>query len=222
MSEDLKLNIVVTDDHALFRKGLSNIIRSFEFVESVEEASDGIELLKYLLHCDVFPDLVILDIMMPDLDGIQTNKRLKEQYPDLKVVILSMVEEDQFMLQMIREGVSGYMLKNASEQELKTTILEVIKNDYYYSDYITKLLHRSIVDKDLNNKVRIHNKITERELEVLELICKEYRSEKIAEKLNISRRTVEGHKSSLMEKTGTTNTVGLAIYAIRKGLVKIT
>jgi DNA-binding NarL/FixJ family response regulator len=221
MGEENKINIVVTDDHALFRKGLSNIIRNFDFIESVEEASDGIELLKHLLHCKVFPDLVILDIKMPNLDGIETNKRLKEQYPNLKVIILSSVDEDQFILQMIKAGVSGYLLKNASEEELRKTITEVIENDYYYSDKITQLLHRSIVDKDVNNKARIHNKITARELEVLELICKEHKADEVAEMLNISRRTVEGHKRSLMEKTCTTNTVGLAIFAIRNGLVKI-
>lgn len=216
-----KINIVVTDDHALFRMGLCNIIQNFEFVDTVEEASDGIELLKYLMHCTVFPDLIILDIKMPNLDGIETNKRLKERYPDLKVIILSMVDEDQFILQMIKDGVSGYLLKNASEEELRKTIIEVVKNKYYYSDKITKLLHRSIIEKDINNKARIHNKVTERELEVLELICKEYKADEIAETLSISRRTVEGHKRSLMEKTNTTNTVGLAIFAIRNGLVKI-
>jgi len=221
MLKDKKIHIVVADDHALFRKGLCNIIRNFDFVASVEEAGDGIELLKHLLHCTFFPDLVILDIKMPNLDGIQTNKRLKELHPKLKVIILSMIEEDQFILQMIKEGVNGYLLKNATEEELKKTIVEVLENDYYYSDYITKLLHKSMLNNDKNHRVRVHNKVTFRELEVLELICREFKADEIAEKLNISRRTVEGHKQSLMEKTGTSNVVGLAIYAIRNGLVTI-
>ena len=158
---------------------------------------------------------------MPKLNGFETNKRIKQDYPEVKVIILSMIEEEQFIIQMIKEGVNGYLLKDSTEDQMNETLQSVIKYDYYFSEEMTKIMHKSIINIDREKKAQSFINISDRELEVLRLLCMECTASEIAKELFISSRTVEKHKFSLMEKTNSRNTVGLAVYAIKNGLVSL-
>lgn len=215
-----KTNIVITDDHNLFRKGICSLISDFDFIENIYECSNGKELLELLNSLENIPEVVLLDLQMPVMDGIEVTPKLRKLYPELKIIILTMEDDEQFILHMINEGVNGYLLKNADPEELENALLNVIAKDYYFSDDIS-----SLVVKNLRSHTKtdfaIVSELTEREIEVLEFICKEYTASEIAEKMILSARTIEGYKRKLLEKTGAKNMAGLVVFAIKNKLVEL-
>ena len=128
-----KVDIVVCDDHKLFRKGMGALLSDFEFIGAISEAGNGVELLKLLDNLDETPDLILLDINMPEMDGIETTKQLKKSYPNIRILILSMEEDSHLVSFLVSEGINGYILKNADPEELELAIKMVMKNDFYFS-----------------------------------------------------------------------------------------
>lgn len=215
-----KVDIVVTDDHKLFRKGMRSLLSDFKFINTIYEAGSGNELLKLLEETSPLPDLILLDLKMPLMDGIEANKKLKKLYPDIKIIILTMDDDEQIILHMIREGVNGYLMKNAEPEELEKAILKVNEKDFYFSDDISKLILGNFGSNRQQGKTPIEE-LTPRELKTLELICKEYTAAEIASELKLSARTIEGYRSKLLDKTGAKNIAGLVVYALTNKLVEI-
>ncbi len=213
-----KIDIVITDDHNLFRKGIHSIVEDFDFVGNIKEAANGIKLLEILKESAPKPDVVLLDIRMPEMDGIEATIKIKEQFPCVKILILTMEDDEQIILHLVGMGVNGYLLKNAEPCELKVALSKLITNEFYFPSNISDIVFRNV---QRNHSSKNSLDITEREIQVLELICKEKTAPEIAEILCISKRTVETHKKNLLEKTGTKNVAGLVVSAIKNKIVEI-
>jgi DNA-binding NarL/FixJ family response regulator len=207
-----KIGIAIVDDHQLFRNGLRFILENEEDLEVVIEASNGKHFLNFLKNYK--PDVVLMDINMPEMDGIETTKQAMQLYPDLNVLVLSMYSDIEYYNTMIALGVKGFVLKDIDNKELAVAIRKVFAGGTYFSQ---ELLLRLIKNKPEDEKIEL----TRREKEVLELICQGFSNQQISDKLFISQRTVERHRSSLLFKTDSKNSISLVIYAIKNNLVKI-
>ncbi len=216
--EKQKIDIVITDDHKLFRKGMASLLEDFDFIGNIYEAGNGIELLSLLEEKESLPDLVLLDLQMPEMDGMEAAQKIREKYSDLKIIILTMQDDAQIILYMIQMGVNGYLMKNAEPDELEKALRDVIRKDMYFPEDISKLVYGSLNKKKSTLKV---DDLTDREIEVLKLICKEYTANEIADELKVSPRTVEGYRTKLLDKTGAKNLAGLVVFAFKNELVKI-
>jgi DNA-binding NarL/FixJ family response regulator len=205
--------IIIVDDHKLFREGLSFIIREMEGIELIAEASNGQEFLDLLaLHK---PDLVLMDINMPVMDGIEACKKAIEIIPDINFLILSMYGEEQYYNTMIDIGVKGFVLKDSDNKELKLAIQTILDGGSYFSQ-------RLLINLIKNRKERPPQVIlSPREQDVLKLLCQGFSTQQISDKLNISPRTVERHRADLLSKTEANNSISLVIYAIKNNLITI-
>lgn len=209
-----KIDIIITDDHNLFRKGMKALISDFEFVENIDEASNGEELLKLLASKTKLPDVILLDLKMPVMDGVTAQAQIKKLYPSINVIIITMEDDEQFILHMIGEGVNGYLLKNAEPEEVETALIKVIEKGFYFPDNIAVVIYKKMTKKE-KDKVIFNPGYTERELEVLTLICKDYTNAEIAEAFNVSLRTAEGYRQKVLEKSGVKSMAGLVVNAIK-------
>jgi DNA-binding NarL/FixJ family response regulator len=205
----------------MFREGLNFVISQMEGFEVVGEASSGSEFLE-MLDTLTF-DLVLMDISMPGLDGIAATAKALEKKPDLKIIALTMFCDEEYYYKMIQAGVSGYILKESGKDELANAINTVIKGENYFSQKLLKNIIMNLNrDKSLKNPVQKNEiKLTPRETEILKLICLGLSNAEISEKLFLSLRTIEGHKSNLIRKTGVRNSVSLVMYALKNNLVDI-
>jgi DNA-binding NarL/FixJ family response regulator len=213
--------ILLVDDHKLFREGLEFVISQMEGFEVVGEASNGKIFLEMIETLDV--DIVLMDISMPGLDGITATAKALEMRPDLKVIALTMFCDEEYYYKMIHAGVSGYILKESGKDELATALLTVINGENYFSQ---KLLRNIILNlntsKAFKPPANRHDiKLTPRETEILKLICQGLSNTEISEKISLSLRTVEGHKSNLISKTGVKNSVSLVMFALKNHLIDI-
>ena len=213
------IRIALVDDQKLFRSGLKLILSKQSNFEVVFEAGDGQQFFERLSFEPV--DLVILDVEMPVLDGLETLTRLKREQPDIKVLMLTMHESDRLITHLMQAGANGFLLKDEEPEVVCRAVEQVIQDGVFFRDYVSKALlkgnQRQAKSRSSDDLLR--PKISERELEVLQLICQEYTSQEIAEKLFISVRTIDGHRRSLQEKTGAKNIAGLVLYAVNNGLV---
>jgi len=213
-----KIKIVLVDDHKIFRDGFRLLLQSFPYVEIIGEASNGQEFLD-LLKSKV-PEIVFMDINMPHVDGVEASRRAIEQFPDIKIIALTTFLDEDYLEKMLMAGVEAYMLKNSELDEFEKAIMKVHNGGNYFSDEIVGLL------SDKLNRFRKRKKeqavlpvFTEREKEIIDLICMGYGNKEIAEKTFLSPKTVEKHKSNLFQKTNTFNTVNLVIYAFKNQIV---
>ncbi len=205
-----KPGIIIVDDHKLFRSGLKYILEESNLYQVVAEASNGAEFLDLLKKH--LPDLVILDINMPVINGIEAAKRAIAMYPDLNILILSMHSESEYYTTLLETGVKGFVLKDADNEEFFTAIQTVLRGGTYFSQ---ELLMNIIRKESRITSV----KLTRREREVLELLSKGHSNQEISGFLKISQRTVERHRTILLEKTGSRNSVSLIVYAIKNELI---
>ena len=215
------IHIALVDDHSLFREGIKAIFQDENDMEITMEASDGSQFLEALHNAVVKPDVVLLDIRMPNLDGYETAKIVLEKYPTMKIIILTMHQEERHIIRMIELGVNGYLMKNSNSDEVIECIESVMEFDYYFNNKITNIMRKVMMYKGKGTATNIIHDLSEREIEVLELICKEYTAKEIGEKLFISFRTVEGHRKNLLSKLNVRNTAGLVVLAIKNEIVKI-
>jgi len=214
------INVYLVDDHEIFRKGLKLLLQEISFINILGEASYGDQFLLELQK--VQPDLVFMDIKMPGLNGIETTKKALEINPNLKVLALSMYGDEEHLQAMLDAGAKGFLLKNASKEDLERAIITVMNGKSYFSeDLISLLASLYITQKQLKDTEKEMPKFSEREIEILELICKGYTSVEIGEMLGLSNRTVDGHRAIMMEKIGAKNTVQLVTFAIKNKLVNI-
>ncbi len=207
-----KAKILLVDDHQLFRNGLRFILSETDGLDVIAEASNGKELLELLKVTT--PDLILMDINMPEMNGIEATRRALQVNPDLKILVLSMFGDEEYYNAMIDLGVKGFLLKDADNQELHTAIHKVLEGNTYFSQ---ELLLRLIRNKTTPDII----KLTRREHEILELICKGHSTGEIGDILSISSRTVERHRAALLEKTNSNNSIKMVIFAIKNNLVKI-
>lgn len=209
---------MLVDDHKMIREGIKTYLAEDPKYDIVGEAENGIDCLNQLENLEV--DLILTDLHMPEMDGIELAKEVKERYPDLKLIALTMMGESQHIKQMLAEGALGYLLKNCGETEVKLAIQNVMMGGTYYSPEVTNIIMNNIrkVKPKSGGNVAMEMPLTDREKEVLKLILKEYTNQEIADELYISVRTVDAHKRNLLDKTGSKNVAGLVIYAIDRQL----
>lgn len=214
--------LAIADDEALFRKGMVSLLQDEQDMTIVLEAKDGLELLQGLQLTERMPDVLLLDLNMPHLNGIDAAKIVRQSYPDLKIVVLSTHFSPAFVLNMIEIGAVAYLPKNTDPAEMRQTILDVLARGFSYSQKVLEIIHQNMREKT-KPKLRLPFgiELTARELEILQLICEEYTTGEIAEKLFISPRTVDGHRNNLLEKLGCKNVAGLVVYAMQHELVRV-
>ena len=208
-----QIRVAIADDHKIFRKGVILSLRSYTNIKFVQEAENGEELLNGIVEAQ--PDLVLMDLRMPTKDGIETTKVLSKTYPDIKVLVLTMYEDERFVSHLMENGANGYLLKSADPSEIKKAILEVMTKGYYLNNFVNRVLLKKSHARgksipSLNNEVVLN----EKEKEVIRLLCMEFTATEIAQKMEISPRTVEAIKDRLMERFGTKNTAGLVFFAV--------
>ncbi len=213
------LKLAIADDHELFRKGFISMLSQIPDFEFIVEASNGQDLLDKVEKN--VPDLILLDLQMPVLDGIQTAEILHEKYPEVRIIVVSMYDEDRFIIHMLEKGVHGYLLKDSTPAEVEKAIRRVYADGFYYSDFVTRAMHRKMVISNSSPVLHSAGKISlsSRETDVLQLLCDGLSTVEISEKLYISVRTVEGHRLRLLEKIGVKNTVAAVAYALKNHLL---
>jgi len=212
------IKVAIADDHKIFRKGVILSLRPFTNIKFVQEAGNGEELLEQLPVTE--PDVVLMDLRMPLKDGIETTKVLSKQYPNIHVIVLSMYEDERFVYHMMENGAHGYLLKNAEPQEIRKAIMDVHEKGYYLNNFVNRiLLKRSHARQKAVPSIQSEITLTEKEKSVLQFICMEFTAQEIAQKMEISPRTVEAIKDRLMERFGSKNTAGLVFFAVKNNLV---
>lgn len=213
--------ITIVDDHAMFRKGLMMLINIFPDYKVLFDAANGKDLIRQL-NPRHLPDIVLLDIKMPEMDGYETAEWLRINYPEVKVLALSTMDADTAIIKMIRHGAKGYILKDADPSELKLAFDEVINRGYFYNDLVTRKVMQSINHLvDERNPLSTFTKLSERELQFLKLACSEKTYQEIAKEMFVSDRTVDGYRDVLFKKLNLNTRVGLVMFAIKNGLVEL-
>lgn len=221
MNEEI-IYLALADDEVLFRKGIQLILSEDPTLKIIVEAGNGQELLDKIQIANDLPDILLLDLKMPVLNGVETARLIRERFPSISIVVLSTYFSKTFVLNMIEIGAAAYLVKNANPEEVIETIKSVHAKGFHYNEMVLEVIRENLFHKNTpktNSPFDIE--LTSREKEILELICAQFTTAEIAEKLYISNRTVDGHRNNLLSKLGCRNTAGLVLYAIRSGLVKL-
>ena len=219
MATQNTIKLMIADDHEIFRDGFRLMLTKFPEIILVGEAANGKELVEgaKLLH----PDVIITDIKMPVMDGIEATKKIIELFPDMGIIGLSMYDDDDLIVEMLEAGAKGYLIKNAGKEQITEAIRTVYDNDPYYCKTTSHKLTNMIARSRFNPyKKTAKVEFSEREKEIIELVCKELTNKEIGDKLFLSVRTVEGHRLKILEKMNVKNSVGLVVYALKNGIVK--
>ncbi len=211
-----RIRILLADDHALVRAGLVKLLESMAEVDVVGEASDGLQLLALAESCQ--PHLVLMDIAMPGLNGLEATARLQKSAPDTQVIILSMHQEDQYVRQALRNGARDYLLKDSAPLELQLAIQAVVRGDTYLSPAVTKGVMSDYAQRLRNDEAQ-EVPLSPRQREVLQLIAEGLSTKVIAQRLDLSVKTVESHRTLLMKQLDIHEVAGLVRYALRKGII---
>lgn len=213
-----KIKIAIADDYKIFREGLKVGLSADEALEVVLEADNGEDLLKGLET--ITPDIILMDLKMPLMDGMEATREVRKKYPSIKVLVVSMYEDDKFIIHLMENGANGYLLKNTEPDEIRRSIYSVHENGYYFNDLVNKaLLKKLVLKNNLKPSFNQNVELTEREQEVLKLICEEKTAAEIAKEIFLSPRSVEGIRQRLIEKVGVRNSAGLVMFAVKNGLV---
>lgn len=213
----MAVKIMIADDHSMIREGLKQLLELEGNFEVIAEACDGVECLEKLLT--VKPDVLLLDINMPNMNGLEVLQKMKDKRMKVKVLVLTVHNEVEYLLKAVNIGVNGYLLKDSESAELKKAILAVVNGDDYIQPSLIPLLNAKMIDID-NDSVKIE-KLTRRELEVLKLLAIGKYNKEVAEELEISERTVKNHVSNIFKKIGVTDRTQAAVFAIRNNLITI-
>jgi DNA-binding NarL/FixJ family response regulator len=215
------IRVGIAEDQTIFREGLMRLVDSFENINVVLDAENGKILIDKLEESSL--DVVLLDYRMPELNGLETAIYLKENFPEIRIIILSMYDDEEFIINTIENGAHGYLTKNDDPEEIEKAILSTMSTGYYINDRTSKLLIKNLLN---NGKVKPEFKndnvhLTAMELEVISLICQEFTAIEIANKIFRSSRTVEGIRTTIMRKIGARNSIGIVMYAVKNKLISI-
>ena len=221
MSDQIKL--ALADDELLFRQGLRAILGREKEFDVLFDATDGKDLMEQLRACEVKPEVILTDLKMPELNGVEATKLIHKEFPDIKIIALTSYFSKPFIVNMISIGAVAYLAKNSTPKLMVKTIKEVSEKGFYYDSQVLKFIQEGLLnpsEKKLKSNFDT-TYFTKREKEVLELICKQHTTNEIAEALFISPRTVEGHRNNLLLKTESKNIAGLVVYAIQHKIVDL-
>lgn len=213
-----QIRIAIADDYKIYRDGLKVGLSTDENLNVVFEADNGEDLLKGLEIYE--PNVVLMDLKMPIMDGMEATKEVRKKFPAIKVLIVTMYDDDKFIIHLMENGANGYLLKNAEPDEIRKSIYAVHENGYYFNDVVNKaLLKKLVLKNNLKPSFNQNVELTEREMEVLKLICQEKTAAEIAKEIFLSPRSVEGIRQRLIEKVGVRNTAGLVMFAVKNNMV---
>jgi len=208
--------IFLVDDHTLFREGIKELMNGFEGYKVIGEANNGKQLIKMLAIVEI-PDIIVLDISMPVMDGYETAKWLKENFPQVKILALSMIDHEQSIIKMLREGVKGYILKDAKPSEF----LDALESVQYKGMYFSELVNLTLLNQLNTEGKKIYSSLNEKEMIFLKYVCSEMTYKEVADKMNVAPRTVDGYREALFEKLNVRSRTGLVMYAIKYGIVNL-
>jgi DNA-binding NarL/FixJ family response regulator len=216
----LPIRIVLADDHEIFRDGFRVMLKKQPSVDLVGEAGDGEELIKLVRA--TCPDVIITDIKMPNMDGIQATKTLTKEFPDIGIISLSMFDEENLIIDMLEAGAKGYLLKNADKNEIIAAVQAVYNKQTYYCNHTSRKLTKMIAESSFDPYKR-HKapEFSEKEISVMRLVCQEMSNKEIAERLFLSVRTIEGYRERIQEKINARNTAGIVVYAIKHRIYQV-
>lgn len=213
-----RIKVAIADDHKIFRKGVILSMRPYTNINFVMEADNGDELIEKIPEFE--PDIILCDLKMPIKDGIDATKVISKQFPNIKVIILTMYEDERFVGHLMECGAAGYLLKSTDPAEIKRAITDVMRTGYYLNPFVNKVLIKKNYSKQkFNHSLASEIVLSDREKEALTLVCMEFTATEIAAKMNISARTVEAIKNRLMERFGVKNSIGLVFYAMKNQLI---
>lgn len=217
----MKVKLGLTDDHVLLRNGLATHLREIGY-DVVFEADNGLQMTEKIKQ-GLLPDIILMDINMPQMDGYDATHWLREQHPAIKVLALSMYDDESSILRMIRNGARGYLLKDSDPSELKAALHAVMTKGFYHSELVTgKLIHTiNHLDDPAASRTKQVLGLNEREIEFLKLAATEMTYKEIAEQMHVSPRTIDGYRDNLFEKLNLKSRVGLVLFAIKQGIVKV-
>ncbi len=212
------IKVAIADDHKIFRKGVILSLRPYHNIQFVLEAENGEELINGMEEAN--PDIVLMDLKMPVKDGIETTKHLNKHFPKVRVLILTMYEDERFVGHLMDSGANGYLLKSTDPEEIRQAIMDVMKTGFYLNNFVNRvLIKKNYARQKFHPNLKNEIVISDREKEVLSLVCLEYTAQEIAQKMEISARTVEAIKDRLMERFGVKNSVGLVFFAMKNSLI---
>jgi two-component system, NarL family, invasion response regulator UvrY len=216
-----KTSVGLVDDHRMIRKGLANLVESFDNYTVVLEADDGLDM-QVKLDPQNLPDIILLDISMPGMDGYGASQWLKENYPSINIIILSMISDEKTIIRMIKLGVRGYILKYAAPEEFKEALDEVRDKGFYYSDFVTGTVFNSVKRaEEKKDQFKAIPHLSAKEVEFLQYICSELSYKEIADKMCVSTRTIDRYRDMLFEKLNLKTRVGLAMFGVKHGIVEL-
>jgi DNA-binding NarL/FixJ family response regulator len=212
------IKVAIADDHKIFRKGVILSLKPYHNIQFVLEAENGEELIQGVPNAN--PDIILMDLKMPVKDGIETTKYLNKHFPAIRILILTMYEDERFVGHLMDSGANGYLLKSTDPEEIRQGIMDVMRTGFYLNNFVNRVLIKKNYSKQkFNPSLNSEVVISEREKEVLSLVCLEYTAQEIAQKMDISARTVEAIKDRLMERFGVKNSVGLVFFAMKNSLI---
>ncbi len=212
------MKVAIADDHNLVRQGIADMLK-FQGIEVDFQACNGQEMVDYAT--EHHPDIVLMDLNMPVMDGWQATKELKKCSPNTRVIALSVLDDDLSVIRMLRNGARGYLLKDSEPQDLVDAIKSVFETGFYHSDFVSSRLMKAMTDSADLDKLQTVDSIKDRELEFLQLACTENTYNEISDKMFLSPRTIDGYRDTLFKKLGIKSRVGLVIYAIKNHLVEV-
>ena len=214
------ISIALVDDHVLLRNGLATLLKVIGF-DIMFEADHGDECIR-MVHDGLKPDVILMDISMPVKDGYETTLWLKQNYPEIRVLALTMLDDENSVIRMLKNGARGYLLKDSNPADLKSAIIDVVNKGFYYSEMVTGRLVHSLTGDDHGHNTSlppVH--LSDKEIQFLKLACTEMVYKEIADEMNISPRTVDSYRDNLFSKLNIKTRTGLAVYAIKHGIVKL-
>ncbi len=213
-----QIRVAIADDHKIFRKGVILSLRTYAHIKFVMEADNGQDLLDKLP--EAAPDVVLCDLKMPVKDGIDATKHIAKHYPNIRVIILTMYEDERFVGHLMDCGAAGYLLKSTDPSEIKNAIMDVMRTGFYLNPFVNRvLIKKNFAKQKINPTLTSEIVLSDREKEVLTLVCMEFTASEISQKMSISARTVEAIKDRLMERFGVKNSVGLVFFAMKNQLI---
>jgi two-component system, NarL family, invasion response regulator UvrY len=220
-----QINIAIVDDHNLFRKGLIKLISLVDSERKyviLFEAENGINLQEQLKR-EPLPHIVLMDINMPDMDGFEAVDWLRRNYPDISILVVSMIESEEAILRMLRMGVKGYLSKDIEVEDMHRALEAISGKGYYYSEFVSGVMAQNLLDNSYENTVKPKKKpdLNQNELEFIRLACTEMTYHQIADKMNLSPKTIDGYRESLFHKFNVKSRVSLAMYAVKNGMVEL-